>query len=63
MNNGLTRKLIISIFLLYRMLSVAALAQTPPIRGVDTPGFSATNSGVLPGPGSDLLQHLSGIFV
>jgi len=40
------------LFLLTAGLSVAALAQTPPpIRGVYTPGFSATNSGVLPSPG------------
>ena len=39
------------LFLLTAGLSVAALAQTPPIRGVYTPGFNATNSGVLPGPG------------
>jgi hypothetical protein len=48
-------KSIIGIFFLFLLtagLSVAVLAQTPPpIRGVYTPGFSATNSGVLPSPG------------
>lgn len=46
------RKSIISISLLVTaVLSASAHAQAPPIRGVYTPGFSATNSGVLPGPG------------
>lgn len=43
---------IISISLLLTVVfSVAAQAQAPPLRGVYTPGFSATNSGVLPHPG------------
>jgi hypothetical protein len=37
--------------LLTLTFSIGAQAQTPPLRGVYTPGFSATNSGVLPGPG------------
>lgn len=35
-------------FLLTVGLSVAALAQTPPIRGVYTSGFSATEQGDCP---------------
>jgi hypothetical protein len=40
-----------ALFLTLVFASLASQAQTPPIRGVYTPGFSATNSGVLPEPG------------
>jgi len=53
MKTGLGRTSVFPMSLLLTVfLSVSALTQTPPpIRGVYTPGFSATNSGVLPAPG------------
>lgn len=45
-------KAIISLAILLTVaFSITVQAQAPPVRGVYTPGFSATNSGVLPGPG------------
>jgi len=41
---------VIALFLLASAASCLAQA-VPPVRGVYTPGLSATNSGVLPGPG------------
>ena len=52
MNNRLGFKSIISIIFLFTVgVSVTAVAQAPPVRGVYTPGFAATNSGVMPSPG------------
>ena len=34
----------------------------PPLRGVYSPGFNATNSGVMPEPGLNSRQLLSGLF-
>ena len=49
---GLTLYFAVVIALLLLTSAAFCLAQAvPPVRGVYTPGLSATNSGVLPGPG------------